>query len=122
MPGCQRTGFNENSPKQTRKPASLPNHLPPHQKTAKPNPLKNPNEIHKFTNSQIYKSLYRKYWNFDKLQDSVTIKCEDKSEIGSYENLPFWSGISLGVGSSLMITSLYDGLRKRSEKAEKYAE
>jgi hypothetical protein len=69
-----------------------------------------------FINPLTNKSVTSLYWNFDKLQNSVTIKCENQFEIGIYENLLFWSGIFLGVGLPLMVTAYYDGLRKFSEK------
>jgi hypothetical protein len=65
------------------------------------------------------------YWDFDNLQNiqgSVTVKYEDQSQIGNYANWNFLSGIFIGVGSSILTTSVYDGLKKWSEKAEKHSE
>jgi hypothetical protein len=64
-------------------------------------------------------------WTFDdsgNSVNSVSIQCEDQSEIGYYGNSSFLSGIFIGVGSSILITSAYDGLKKLSENAEKYIE
>ncbi len=71
------------------------------------NPFVNP-----FTN----KSVTSLYWNFDKLQNSITIKCDDQFEIGVYGYLLFFSGIFLGVGLPLMVTTYYDGKKRWSEK------
>jgi hypothetical protein len=65
------------------------------------------------------------YWIFDSiqnLQDSVTVKYENQFQIGNYEQLNFFSGIFIGIGSSILISSVYDGLKKMSDKAEKYIE
>ena len=62
------------------------------------------------------------YWNFANLQNlegSVTVEYENQSQIGNYENWTFLSGAFIGVGSSILITSIYDGFKKWSEKAEK---
>jgi hypothetical protein len=75
-----------------------------------------------FINPFSNKSVTSLYWNFDKLQNSVTIKCDNQFEIGVYGYYLFISGIFLGVGIPLMMTAYYDSLKKFSEKAEKYGE
>jgi len=62
------------------------------------------------------------YWNFTYLHDSVTVEYADQSQIGYYQNLNFLSGIFIGVGSSILLSSVYDGIKRLSEKAEKYVE
>jgi hypothetical protein len=51
-------------------------------------------------------------WEFETLQDSVTIQTEDRGEILFYENLPFISGLLLSIGIPTIITTIYDAIRE----------
>jgi len=51
-------------------------------------------------------------WASETLQDSVTIQTENTEEIGSYENLPFISGVLLGIGIPTIITTSYDAIKE----------
>ena len=56
------------------------------------------------------------------LENSVMINYENPTERDTYENLLFISGIFWGIGSSVMITVVYDAFKERHEKIKKNAE
>jgi hypothetical protein len=58
-------------------------------------------------------------WDSTVPQNDVTVICENQDEMASYSNRLFYSGVFLGIGSSLTLTAVYDGLKERHEKAEK---
>jgi hypothetical protein len=66
-------------------------------------------------------------WEFETLQNSVTIQTEDRGEIVFYENLPFISGLLLSIGIPTMITTIYDAIKelarspKRTDKSSQRA-
>jgi hypothetical protein len=66
------------------------------------------------------RSITTMEWHFEKLQDSVTINCEDQNEIAFYETLPFISGLFLGIGIPIITTTLYDAVKEWSRPFPKH--
>jgi len=50
-------------------------------------------------------------WEFETLQNSVTIYCQDPNEIAFYDHLLFISGLGYGIGVSIVITTVYEAVK-----------
>jgi hypothetical protein len=76
-------------------------------------------DLNSFIDPTTNKSLTSLHWTLNELQNSVTIMCTDQSEIINLQNKTFWSGILVGIGSSLILNTVYDASKAQVEKAEK---
>jgi len=50
-------------------------------------------------------------WQFETLQDSVTIYCQDPDEIALYQSYQFISGLGFGIGVTMVTTTVYDAIK-----------
>lgn len=75
-------------------------------------------DLNPFTNPITNMTVSSLHWNFpDGLQNSVTVMCNDPQTINTLQNMPFWSGIFLGIGVSLIATTCYDSYKRWIEKS-----
>ena len=68
------------------------------------------------TDSPFDKEIKLVEWNLKRLQDSITIYCQDENEIARYQNYQFFAGLLLGIGIPMATQTIYEAVKERSCK------